>query len=95
MEFLQNTSTEEDEDDDVESRETPPPPPVLPPIAQETLPLRYDHSQREGLAGAVALGGRVSGFSDCVFQDYYTLRLRGTFHTPPWRFPINAVTDGH
>lgn len=77
MEFLQNTSTDEDEDE--ESCVTPPLPPVLAPVAEETLPLRYDHSRREELAGAVALGGRVSGTAGCVWEDYYTLRLRGAF----------------
>lgn len=78
MEFLQNTSTDEEDDEDAEAFVTAPLPPVLPPIAVETLPLRYEHSQREGLAGAVGLGGRVSATSDPVFEDYYTLRLRGT-----------------
>lgn len=81
MEFLQNTSTDEEDDEDEASFVTAPLPPVLPPIAEETLPLRYDHSQREGLAGAVALGGRVSATSDPVFEDYYTLTLRGTCRT--------------
>lgn len=80
MEFLQNTSTEEEDDDeDDESFVTAPLPPVLPPIAVETLPLRYDHGQREGLASAVALGGRVSATLDHVLEDYYTLKLRGTY----------------
>lgn len=78
MEFLQNTSTDEDEEDE-ESCVTPPLPPVLAPVAEETLPLCYDHSRREELAGAVALGGRVSGTAGCVWEDYYTLRLRGAF----------------
>eukprot|EP00066_Takifugu_rubripes_P025864 XP_011615130.1 PREDICTED: uncharacterized protein CXorf57-like [Takifugu rubripes] len=75
MEFLQSTSTDEDEEDE-ESCVTPPLPPVLTPVAEETLPLRYDHSRREELAGAVALGGRLSGTAGCVLEDYYTLRLR-------------------
>lgn len=78
MEFLQHPSTDE-EDEDEESRVTPPPPPVLAPVAAETLPVRYDHSRREELAGAVALGGRASGTAGCVLEDYYTLRLRGAF----------------
>lgn len=76
MEFLQNSSTDED-DDDVASFVTADLPPAAPPIAKETLPLRYEHSQREGLAASVALGGRASATSDPVFQDYYTVRLRG------------------
>lgn len=83
MEFLQNTSSDEDEDhdEDEDSFVTAPLPPILRPIAMETLPLRYDHSQREGLAAAVALGGRACATSDPVFEDYYTLRLRGADHT--------------
>lgn len=79
MEFLQNTTTDEEDDCEV-APVAPPIPPVLPPIAMETLPLRYNHEQREELAGAVALGGRVSAASNTVFDDYYTLRLRGTSH---------------
>lgn len=82
MEFLQNAGTD-DEDEDEESCVSPPlppaAPPVLAPVAEETLPLRYDHSRWEELAGAVALGGRVSGPADRVLEDYYTLRLRGPF----------------
>lgn len=81
MEFLQNASTDEDDDEDGDSFFTAPLPPVLPPIAVETLPLRYDHSHREGLVAAVALGGRACATSDPVFEDYYTLRLKGAAHT--------------
>lgn len=92
MEFLQNTSTDEEDDDDEDSFVTAPLPPVLPPVAEETVPLRYHHSQREALAGAVALGGRVSATSDPVFEDYYTLRLRGTHHTHAAAAAIAMVT---
>lgn len=76
MEFLQTTTSDEDHDDE-DSFVMAPLPPVLPPIADETLPLRCDHGQREGLVGAVAMGGRLSGTSVPVFEDYYAVRLRG------------------
>lgn len=81
MEFLQNTDADEDDDDeDASSFVTAPPVPAFPPVATETLPLRYDHTRREEQARAVAMGGRAVDARkfDPVFEDYYTLRLRGT-----------------
>ncbi|XP_072232016.1 RPA-related protein RADX isoform X2 [Leuresthes tenuis] len=78
MEFLENTEDEdEDEDEDASSFTTAPPPPTVPPVAMETLPIRYNHTQREQQAGAVVMGGRATpGGFDSALEDYYTLRLR-------------------
>ena len=82
MEFLENTEDEdEDEDEDALSFTTALPPPTFPPVAMETLPIRYNHTHREQQAGAVVMGGRAPpGGFDSALEDYYTLRLRGT-HT--------------
>ncbi|XP_022625661.1 uncharacterized protein CXorf57-like [Seriola dumerili] len=79
MEFLENTNADEDDsdDDDTSSFVTAPLSPTFPPVAVETLPMRYDHTHREEQAVTVAMGGRVTheGF-DYAIEDYYTLRLR-------------------
>nr|XP_040037577.1 RPA-related protein RADX isoform X3 [Gasterosteus aculeatus aculeatus] len=80
MEFLESTNADEDdkedEDGDTSSFVTAPLPPDQPPIALETLPLRYDHAHREEHAVAMAMGGALSGRFDSVLDEYYTLRLR-------------------
>ncbi|XP_036967077.1 RPA-related protein RADX isoform X2 [Acanthopagrus latus] len=79
MEFLENANTDEDDnDDDASSFVTAPLLPAFPPVAMETLPMRYDHTHREEQAAAVAMGGKASlaGKFDFVPEDYYTLRLR-------------------
>ncbi|KAM9335144.1 RPA-related protein RADX [Symphorus nematophorus] len=84
MEFLESTNADEDDDDDDDDEDassfvTAPLLPAFPPIAVETLPMRYDHACREEQAGAVAMGGRataVCGKFDSAPEDYYTLRLR-------------------
>lgn len=82
MEFLESTNADEDdkedEDGDTSSFVTAPLHPDQPPIALETLPLRYDHAHREEHAVAMAMGGALSGRFDSVLDEYYTLRLRGT-----------------
>ncbi|KAM6909469.1 uncharacterized protein FYW49_013304 [Xenentodon cancila] len=76
MEFLENAAGEDD-NEDASSFTTAPLPPALPPVATETLPLRYDHDRREEQAVAVAMGGWVApGRFDSALEDYYTLRLR-------------------
>lgn len=82
LEFLQRSDEEEpEEDEDEDAFAVAPQPPAFTPIAMETLPLRYDHNQREEQAAAVALGGRVPATFDPLFQDYYTFRLRGGCRT--------------
>ncbi|XP_077962030.1 uncharacterized protein LOC120822189 isoform X5 [Gasterosteus aculeatus] len=80
MEFLESTNADEDdkedEDGDTSSFVTAPLHPDQPPIALETLPLRYDHAHREEHAVAMAMGGALSGRFDSVLDEYYTLRLR-------------------
>ncbi|XP_061566503.1 LOW QUALITY PROTEIN: RPA-related protein RADX [Cololabis saira] len=77
MEFLENVADAEDDSEDAASFTTAPLPPSFPPIAMETLPLRYDHDRKEEQAVAVALGGWVTpGRFDPALEDYYTLRLR-------------------
>uniref|UniRef100_A0A665U1X7 Uncharacterized protein n=2 Tax=Echeneis naucrates TaxID=173247 RepID=A0A665U1X7_ECHNA len=79
MEFLENTNTDEDEsdDDDDSSFVTAPLTPSFPPIAMETLPMRYDHTHREEQSVAVGMGGVVTaGRFQSALKDYYTLRLR-------------------
>ncbi|XP_035005354.2 RPA-related protein RADX isoform X1 [Hippoglossus stenolepis] len=79
MEFLENSNADEDDsdDDDASSFVTAPLFPAFPPIAEETLPMRYDHTSREEQAVVVAMGGRAGpGRFDPAFDDYYTLRLR-------------------
>ena len=80
MEFLENANVDEDDDDeDASSFVTAPLLPAFPPVAVETLSMRYDHAHREEQAAAVAMGGKVSaaGKFDFIPEDYYTLRLRG------------------
>ncbi len=88
MEFLENTNADEDEDEedddadeDSSSFVTAPLLPTFPPIAEETLPMRYDHAHREEQVGAVAMGGRALTAMkfDSALEDYYTLRLRGDY----------------
>lgn len=82
LEFLQNVDQDDDEDDeDSSSFVCAPVLPSFPPIAVETLPMRYEHSRREEQAGALAMGGRpvAARKRDWAVQDYFTLRLRGTF----------------
>lgn len=87
MEFLENPTDEEeeedgDDDEDDASFTTAPLPPVFPPVAAETLPMRYDHTHREEQLVAVSMGGGATWEKfDSSLQDYYTLRLRGK-HTP-------------
>ncbi|XP_018545926.1 RPA-related protein RADX [Lates calcarifer] len=82
MEFLENPDAADDDsddrdDDDASSFVTAPLLPAFPPVAVETLPMRYDHERREEQAAAVELGGRVTGGRfDFTPEDYYTLRLR-------------------
>ncbi|XP_040887546.1 RPA-related protein RADX isoform X2 [Toxotes jaculatrix] len=80
MEFLENKNADEDDnddDDDTSSFVTAPLSPAFPPIAVETLPMRYDHARREEQAAAVAMGtGTTPGRFDSALRDYYTLRLR-------------------
>ncbi|XP_039996650.1 RPA-related protein RADX isoform X2 [Xiphias gladius] len=77
MEFLENADEDGDGDDDTSSFVTAPLLPVFPPVAAETLPMRYDHARREEQAVTVAMGGRPTpGRFDSALQDYYTLRLR-------------------
>ncbi|XP_037614856.1 RPA-related protein RADX isoform X1 [Sebastes umbrosus] len=88
MEFLENTNADQDDGDDDDDDEdeyedtssfvTAPLLPAVPPVAAETLPMRYDHSHREEQALAVAMGGGASGAGrfDAAVEDYYTLRLR-------------------
>ncbi|XP_071315383.1 RPA-related protein RADX [Trachinotus anak] len=79
MEFLENTNADEDssDDDDDSSFITAPLSPAFPPVAVETLPMRYNHAHREEQAVAVTTGGRVTTERfDLAFEDYYTLRLR-------------------
>ncbi|KAE8277418.1 RPA-related protein RADX [Larimichthys crocea] len=79
MEFLEDEDDEdEDDDEDSSSFVTAPLLPAIPPVATETLPLRYDHARREEQADAVAMGGRAFAIRkfDSALEDYYTLRLR-------------------
>ncbi|KAM4536299.1 RPA-related protein RADX isoform 2-T2 [Odontesthes bonariensis] len=78
MEFLENTEDEDvDEDEDDSSFTTALLPPTFPPVAMETLPIRYNHTHREEQTGAVVMGGRATpGGFDSALEDYYTLRLR-------------------
>ncbi|XP_039644358.1 nuclear envelope pore membrane protein POM 121-like [Perca fluviatilis] len=80
MEFLENVDDEDDEDEeDATSFVTAPLLPTFPPVAMETLPMRYDHGRREEQAVAVAMGGRPAATAtrfDSALKDYYTLRLR-------------------
>ncbi|XP_053271806.1 LOW QUALITY PROTEIN: RPA-related protein RADX [Pleuronectes platessa] len=81
MEFLENPNADEDEDDSDEdgasSFVTAPLFPDFPSVAEETLPMRYDHASRKEQAVVVAMGGRADpGRFDPAFDDYYTLRLR-------------------
>ncbi|XP_076580767.1 RPA-related protein RADX isoform X1 [Chaetodon auriga] len=81
MEFLENTNADEDVDDDDDedssSFVTAPLLPAFPPVAVETLPMRYDHARREEQAVAVAMGGRAVAAKRFVLalEDHYSLRL--------------------
>lgn len=82
MEFLENADNNnediDEDDEDASSFVTAPTSPTFPPIAVETLPMRYDHTHWEEQAARVAMGGRVMpGRFDSALEDYYTLRLRG------------------
>lgn len=83
MEFLQNADEDDDDDDDEDALSfvTAPLLPYFPPVAAETLQMRYNHAHREEQAGAMAMGGRAftARKFDSAFENYYTLRLRGTF----------------
>ncbi|KAG7236238.1 hypothetical protein INR49_001154 [Caranx melampygus] len=77
MEFLENSNTDEDDVNDASSFVTAPLPPTFPPVAMDTLPMRYDHARGDEQAVAVAMGGRVTPERfDSALEDYYTLRLR-------------------
>ncbi|XP_068444170.1 RPA-related protein RADX [Clinocottus analis] len=78
MEFLESTDADEEDDDDEDASSfvTAPFPPALPPIAAETLPMRYDHAHREEQAVAVAMGGGATGRFEAAADEYFTLRLR-------------------
>lgn len=89
MEFLENTNSDDnnDEDDDDDDNDaddassfvTAHTLPAFPPVAVETLPMRYDHAHREEQVAAVAMGGRAMPERfDSTLDGYYTLRLRGT-----------------
>ncbi|XP_068569142.1 RPA-related protein RADX isoform X1 [Cebidichthys violaceus] len=81
MEFLEtrNPEEEEEEDDDdgdTSSFVTAPHFPAFPPVAVETLPMRYDHAHKEEQAVAVEMGGAAWGGFEAAIDEYYTLRLR-------------------
>ncbi|XP_028254791.1 RPA-related protein RADX isoform X2 [Parambassis ranga] len=83
MEFLENTNVDvdadddDDDDEDVSSFVTAPLLPILPPVAEETLPMLYDHGHKEEQAAAIAMGGTAPpGRFESAVQGYYTLRLR-------------------
>ncbi|AWO97338.1 Hypothetical protein SMAX5B_004432 [Scophthalmus maximus] len=77
MEFLENSNADEDDDDDDYTFATAPLFLTPPPVAEETLPMRYDHARRDEQAVAVVMGGRAEpGRFDSALEDYYTLRLR-------------------
>ncbi|CAJ1048382.1 RPA-related protein RADX [Xyrichtys novacula] len=84
MEFMNNNTDEvEEEDEDGDDEDTlafitAPPLPAIPPVALETLPMRYDHAHREEQAAAVSLGGNVAAVAnfDSPVEAYFTLRLR-------------------
>ncbi|XP_030580882.1 RPA-related protein RADX isoform X2 [Archocentrus centrarchus] len=82
MEFLENTNADDNNDEDEDDEDalsfvTAPALPTFPPVAVETLPMRYDHTRREEQAAVVALGGSVMpGRFDSTLEDYYNLRLR-------------------
>ncbi len=86
MEFLENTNADDDDDidddEDTSSFVTAPLLPAFPPVAVETLPMRYNHAHRDEQAVAVGMGGRATAARrfDSALEDYYTLRLRGTFY---------------
>ncbi|XP_068164546.1 RPA-related protein RADX isoform X2 [Antennarius striatus] len=79
MEFLDDATADDDhDDDDASSFVTAPPPPDFLPVADDTLPMRFDHAHREEQADAVGMGGRVLATRnfDSTLKDYYLLRLR-------------------
>ncbi|XP_034413362.1 RPA-related protein RADX isoform X3 [Cyclopterus lumpus] len=78
MEFLESTNDDEDDEDDGDASTfvTAPLPPALQPIALETLPMHYDHGNREEQAVAVAMVGGASGRFESAVDEYFTLRLR-------------------
>ncbi|KAM3857452.1 RPA-related protein RADX [Diretmus argenteus] len=105
MEFLEKSNNDEDDEDDDDDEDassfvTAPLIPAFPPMANETLPLRYSHAQRDEQAAAVAMGVRVmDGRFDSALQSYYTLRLRALSdsvlvdaiflpHSPPSSSPL-------
>lgn len=86
MEFLDNTNSDDDDDDDDDEASffiSAPLLPRFPPVANETLPMRYDHAHREEQAGAVAMGGAglIAGKFEFALEEYFTLRLRGNLIT--------------
>lgn len=86
-EFLDINAADGDDDSDEEdtaSFVTSSLPPDFPPVALETLPLRFEHKHREEQAVAVAMGGRLTpGRWNWALEDYYTLRLRGRGRARP------------
>ncbi|XP_029283810.1 RPA-related protein RADX isoform X2 [Cottoperca gobio] len=82
MEFLENSNADEDDDDDdgdTSSFVTAPLLPPFPPVAVETLPMRYNHTRREEQAVVLAMGGgraTAADSFDSALEGYYTLRLR-------------------